>query len=813
MCSEAVRVSDTINPMESLEELAKSRLFNVKRSVEIDLQRFSQTLDTTPLEGRLHQGNLYEGSLYDGTLHQGQPDQDLTSTRPQDLTSTRPQDLTSTSQNKSSTQPTPSGQRGPGLPVFKINNQSIIDDKTKPPANTLSSTSSKAGQMFRGYATGQVVDKKYSIISELGQGGMGVVYMAKHLMLGKDVALKTFISSALSEEAWIRFEREVKTLGMLRHEHIVQVFDFGHAAEGVPYYTMECLKGRSLAQSNKAKGITKVTEVLEIFSKVADALAAAHRKGIVHRDIKPANIFLTDDGDVKVVDFGIAGLASDSYDAQAVTTSGAVFGSPLYMSPEQSVGKRLEATSDIYSLGCAMFETISGAVPFRGATAFDTMQMHQSKEPPPLTCALEGEMPNGLDALIRHMLTKDSSKRPHNCEEIGVRLAAFRETIRRADRSAKRRVEAELTEAERAEQERQWKRRKLVIGAVSLVALTAIAGGGYYIVDKNAKEAAIARANAEKKAKEEEARRKAEEPPAIYRVQRVGGNMRFHFPPEIRTLGFIRVDGEATPAFGEVDIALDAAPVLECSKFLCEHPKFLNGFAPDDLAGIEVQFKDWPTDDLVKEFPRLSRLAFVHLYGLKLTDKSLDYIDQLPHLEKLYFGKTGYTVERITQMKCLGNLYGFEVADQESVTGLLERLAELNEKNGYKLNYLSLNRCNLKDSDLLIMSRLKGLEKISIDANMEMTGKGLAYLGNLPKLLEADIDDIDLPPEPELAKIFGGRTGKIEVSLGKMPEARRDAFTKKYNIVVEYGHMGSYNPYPSKALDVVDILDAPEPEK
>lgn len=808
--------------MESLEELAKSRLFNVKRSVEIDLQKFTQTLDTTPLEGRLHEGSLYEQSLYQDQTKTSP--QDFTSTRPQDSSRTRPQEFTNTrpqepdaSQDKSTTQPV---KRGPGLPVFKINNQPVIDDKTKPPSNlnspsnTFSNTSGKAGEVFRGYATGQVVDKKYSIISQLGQGGMGVVYMAKHLMLSKEVALKTFISSALSEEAWIRFEREVKTLGMLRHEHIVQVFDFGHAAEGVPYYTMECLKGQSLAQSNKAKGITKVTEVLEVFSKVADALAAAHRKDIVHRDIKPANIFLTDDGDVKVVDFGIAGLASDSYDAQAVTTSGAVFGSPLYMSPEQSVGKRLEATSDIYSLGCAMFETISGAVPFRGKTAFDTMQMHQNAEPPPLTCALEGEMPKGLDALVRHMMTKDSSKRPHNCEEIGVRLAAFRETIRRADRSAKKREEEKLTEAERAEQERRWRKRKNIIAACGLITLLLASGGAYYVVQKNAKEAALAQAKAEEAARLKKAQEDAEKPPEFpcYRQQNSGGSLHYKFPPAERNLGYMRLDGVNTPATGDVYVPLEAAPVLECSKFLCEHPKFLNGFAPNDLAGIEVQFKDWPTDELVKEFPRLTRLAFVHLYGMKLTDKSLDYIDQLPNVEKLLLGKCGYSVERIIKLKCLSNLYGIEVSDKPNVTELLKRLVEVNEKNGYKLNNLVMNRCNLTDSDLEIMSKLKGLEKISIDANMEMTGKGLAYLGNCPKLLEVDLDDIDLPPEPELAKIFGGRTGKIEVSLNKMPEAKRDAFTKKYSIVVEYGHMGSYNPYPSKALEVVDILDAPEPD-
>ena len=240
-----------------------------------------------------------------------------------------------------------------------------------------------------GHKPGEIIDSKYKILGLLGEGGMGAVYRAHHLSLNKEVALKTFRTPNLTKDSWQRFQREAQAIGRLNHPNIVQVFDFGVNKNNVPYYTMECLSGESLAERLSALGYLTVDEAVPIFLKVCQGLSAAHSKGIIHRDLKPANIFLAsspetgkgsekskDTETVKIVDFGIAGLAKQAQDGQKLTATGTVFGSPLYMSPEQSLGQEVSETSDIYSCGCALYESLTGKPPYRGENAFATMMQH-----------------------------------------------------------------------------------------------------------------------------------------------------------------------------------------------------------------------------------------------------------------------------------------------------------------------------------------------------------------------------------------------------------------------------------------------------
>lgn len=158
---------------------------------------------------------------------------------------------------------------------------------------------------------GDVIDKKYKILALLGEGGMGAVYQAHHLMLDKDVALKTFRAGELSTEACLRFQREAQAIARLSHKNIIQVFDFGQWEEGLPYYTMEYLRGQSLAEKLECGGLDS-SLVLRLFVQACEGLSVCHGKGIIHRDIKPSNIFIESSQAgtdlVKLVDFGIASL-------------------------------------------------------------------------------------------------------------------------------------------------------------------------------------------------------------------------------------------------------------------------------------------------------------------------------------------------------------------------------------------------------------------------------------------------------------------------------------------------------------------------
>ncbi|MBI5171869.1 MAG: serine/threonine protein kinase [Candidatus Melainabacteria bacterium] len=279
--------------------------------------------------------------------------------------------------------------------------------------------------------TGSIIDGKFRVLNLLGEGGMGAVYRVRHLMLQKDVALKTFSRSSLTEETCLRFQREAQALGKLNHGNIIAVYDFGLSQEGIPYYTMEFLSGCSLADRIKSDGPIAAVEAVQVFQQVCRGLSLAHSKGIIHRDLKPGNIFLTagggsaeaDDVCAKIVDFGIASLTDTSGQGQRLTRCGAVFGSPLYMSPEQAAGLPVTARSDIYSLGCTIFEALTGVPPYQGCSAVETVVMHSSAPLPGLQEAAGGKyFPAELEQLVVRMLEKAPQARPADMKEVELAL-------------------------------------------------------------------------------------------------------------------------------------------------------------------------------------------------------------------------------------------------------------------------------------------------------------------------------------------------------------------------------------------------------
>jgi len=215
----------------------------------------------------------------------------------------------------------------------------------------------------------------YEIIGLLGKGGMGEVYRARDTKLDRDVALKILPAKVAADPAALeRFEREAKTVAGLNHPHVVTL----HSVEedrGIRFLTMELVEGQGLDQLLGPDGLP-LSQVFEIGTAVADALAAAHEKGIVHRDLKPANVMVTRNGHVKVLDFGLAKLTEDhpasdieKTEALGLTQAGSVLGTVPYMSPEQLRGQTVDSRSDIFSLGILLYELATGRRPFRGETS------------------------------------------------------------------------------------------------------------------------------------------------------------------------------------------------------------------------------------------------------------------------------------------------------------------------------------------------------------------------------------------------------------------------------------------------------------
>ncbi|MEZ4488203.1 MAG: serine/threonine-protein kinase [Cyanobacteriota/Melainabacteria group bacterium] len=234
---------------------------------------------------------------------------------------------------------------------------------------------------------GKVFADRYQIIESVGRGGMSVVYRAQHKYIERVVAIKLLHRHLVDDSNSVkRFQREARAASSLTHQNIISVYDFGVSAEGDAFIVMDYLEGRALDAMLDQGGPLPEHEAIDIIRQVCKGLIHAHKKGIIHRDLKPANLMLTVDEDnsvlVKIVDFGIAKVqGTEDRASQHLTRTGQVFGSPLYMSPEQWGGQSADARSDIYSLGCLMYELLLGAPPFCGKDAIETMSMHLDEKP------------------------------------------------------------------------------------------------------------------------------------------------------------------------------------------------------------------------------------------------------------------------------------------------------------------------------------------------------------------------------------------------------------------------------------------------
>lgn len=260
---------------------------------------------------------------------------------------------------------------------------------------------------------------RYQLEELLGRGGMGEVWRARDEVLGRPVAVKLLLAGGIDPSAAARFRQEAHTTARLSHPNIVAVYDFGQADDRL-YLVMEMVQGRSLADRLASAGALAPREVAAIGSQTASGLAAAHRQNVIHRDIKPANLLLAPDGTVKVVDFGIARLADDT--AAGLTSAGMIVGSVSYLAPERALGKDAGPASDMYALGCVLYELLVGHPPFRADTPTALLYQHVQELPaPPRSMGVE--IPAELEQLVLALLAKEPEARP-DAEQVADWLSA-----------------------------------------------------------------------------------------------------------------------------------------------------------------------------------------------------------------------------------------------------------------------------------------------------------------------------------------------------------------------------------------------------
>lgn len=594
---------------------------------------------------------------------------------------------------------------------------------------------------------GDIISGKYKILAVTGRGGMSIVYKSEELETGRIFALKTLQPQEIPDAAWKRFEKEAQTASDFDHINLVKVHDFGLIDEVRPYMVMDYVDGPTLADLIAERGPVSVQQALEIFAQVCDGLFYAHWHGVIHRDMKPSNIMLTRNVDtneplVKIVDFGIAKLTlpEEGDQSLALTQTGEIFGSPLYMSPEQCLGSAIDRRSDIYSLGCALFEALTGAPPFSGKTALLIMQKHQQDSPPTLR---EGSMgtvfPDDLERVVQLMLEKEPSNRYQNANMLKSDLLSIMndQPIQMRSRTTSQ------TQAD------GWSVTLDALKMTALVASVAVVSAGATLLGINltAKPLLPALQTTPTSTPELASLRVNE---SSYRLlgaatgaqdffsYSADGSRTFHFPDNV-SLGKLDAGGGknhwSAKAVGVVKVPLSAKLRFEPGWDIIVNPTLFRKFRPDDLDSI--YFHGGPTCDDTMVF--LDHLAGLHELIISkpiisggtdmITDKTMSYIAGLPGLIGFGMLGTDVTQDGILKLKRLRELELLVLSDMQSVSRVLEAV-----KKPGKIKRLKLRRCSLTTADLKTIAEMKQLVELGLDDHKGVDDNTLPIIANLPNL-------------------------------------------------------------------------------
>ncbi|MDZ4834139.1 MAG: protein kinase [Candidatus Melainabacteria bacterium] len=624
--------------------------------------------------------------------------------------------------------------------------------------------------------------EQYMVLEELGRGGMGIVYRCKDRKLMKEVAVKV-IGWNVDDEAIIRFHKEATTLGKLQHRNILGVQHFGHSDDDSLYLVMDLLTGRSLSELIELQKLPSFEEALEIFIQLCDGLGHAHGKGILHRDIKPSNVFIAryEAGELQVVitDFGLAKLVSED---QNLTQAGSTMGSPPYMSPEQCEGKLVDERSDIYSLGCLMFELLTTTIPFQGETIPHLMMQHITEDPPTLAeRAPELNFPPEMDRIIAKCLAKNPAERYAKAKLLRTDLQQLRDSICNVSfaqhseesgayspsKSFLRTGAYIITGLQNLARPSQEKKLRVMIYSTLLLigsglvysVWQAIEGHLKYLKTQDALEGFRNQFNSPSHEVTEITLNpvKSKRERSSYRQSRL----------------WISIDKGAKSALQEV---------AQMSK---KQVGFEIGTAPD---WINLSKSDVKDEDL-EPISSLRILGFM-FNKTALTDKGLKIVSNIPTLQELYLDETKITDAGLVYLMNVGNknlnlitLGGDNITDEgvetiskfgkmawielencKKITGANIELLHNNsdlfhlglEGSGFKtenfpklstvhLASLDLSNLNLTDSDLekFCEVRVPGLETLLIKNNKEITDRGLLEVSRIKTLNNLHIHGCD----------------------------------------------------------------------
>ena len=615
------------------------------------------------------------------------------------------------------------------------------------------------------YKPGDVVGETYVLTSVLANGGMGVVYKARHMQLDKFYALKLLTPMQSGSANWRRFELEAKTLAKLEHKNVVQIFNMGVDARGCPYYVMELLQGQSMAEALERGAPLCVPQFIQSFLDVCSALKLAHSKGIVHRDVKPSNLILVDSNSpvklTKVVDFGIARLLGvEGQSVQSLTAPGEIFGSPLYMSPEQTLGLPVTSASDIYSLGCTMYEAFTGRPAFKGQTALATMMMHQTDPMPEIVrkdCTdREFEL---IEKIVAKCLEKQASDR---FETVGEIIDSLESLLRHpsgiepkgssfsSSSSASPRLFNKFASKENlldttggqttGPVARGDKNTVYAIAAALCIGLGTMAVL-YFILTQQNQSRVVVPSNSDltrhimgdRALPAVDTVLRPTEPfanntkPVSWLVSGGGRTWReFEFPAG-EPVGFICLNGaRKVRASGRMQCRHANSVSFVASDVLADVPKFYDRF--DDRAVDSLHVKDSETPPAISTLARWKNLSSLVVEHCLLSHSFLQGLSRLKRLESLSVLHCDVAAQPLVASGVLFRIKSLQLVDVRESAKILKAM-----ENRENIRSLSIRRVDLSEPELASIATLSRLEDLDLRTT-KLPASAMATVARLPNL-------------------------------------------------------------------------------
>ncbi|CAN5140520.1 hypothetical protein BH11CYA1_BH11CYA1_43370 [soil metagenome] len=590
--------------------------------------------------------------------------------------------------------------------------------------------------MVTSISSDKIIDQRYQIVTTIGQGGMGKVYLVVDLEKNRQVALKTLERDLNDQATWGRFEREARNASRLNHPNIARVYDFGKLNGEVPYLVMELVSGQTLHDRIKAKGPLSEGEVLVVFLAMASALQHAHQMDTLHRDIKPANIVVITDKigkivDAKLIDFGLAKCFAEGEFAQSLTATGELIGSPFYMSPEHWNSEPLGPGSDLYSLGITLFEALTAKVPFSGENAFATAVSHNTS-PLPLLANFSNSIIDDSDwqIVLNKMLAKSIDDRYLSPAQFAHDLNC----IARGEA-----VNPDVDSLSNEETRKPFKINNLVLllGASAIfLFLTYMVSWAFFSILAKTPNTRASRVAFERMPGNNDRALEAKPDFTIFH-----DNLRhiFHFPRSDK-LGLVEVgnDGVERLAIGDIEVKYNEKMLFRPSDLFLMHPELFKKFGANDLTNLYLQGTPAVINDtVISNISHLTRLRHLVIRDCSITEKAINTLNCLPNLDSLTFDDDEIDGAALTKLKRLTMLDSLNANDVKNPRPYLIKLVK-----SQSLRNLSLKATNLTDDDLKLVSQIPGLKELAINNNPLITNKGLAYLSRCNKLKKLQIKNI-----------------------------------------------------------------------